>query len=507
MILPLAVSLLAVAAFGLALWRTNIARQASIAVDRSTAGVGAMLDPQLDDDAKEKALRQAGFKLLASAWQLAWRFALTLAAAVAPILIADALGIASSEAVFALMLRVDYIVIVSVLAIAVVWAIGKLGPAKKPAAPVSENNHYSGPDRFFHYLAFAGPGMLKAASRLEDRMMPALAATPDRPPIFVTSLARAGTTALLNALSDIPSLATHTYRDMPFLTAPVLWDRMTGGSKRAVERRERAHGDGLEIALDSPEAFEEVLWKMFWPEKFAGQRIALWHGSSAAAGADAKPEAERFMAHHMAKIVGARGRERRGGAVLPERYCSKNNANIARLGYLLQAFPGCRIVIPVRRPESHAASLLRQHRNFSTIQAEDDFVRRYMRDIGHYEFGLIHKPIAFTGFETKRYERDSADYWLYYWICAFREILVTESDLLFVTQDDLRSDPQPTMQALCVAIGVDAGGTDFTGYFRSVPDQPPVDLFTPDLRAEALAVYGELCERAITRPLASLRTA
>ena len=503
MILPLAVSLVAVAAFGLALWRTNIARQASTAVDRSTAGVGAMLDPQLDDDAKEKALRIAGFKLLASAWQLAWRFALTLAAAVAPILIADALGIASSEAVFALMLRVDYIVIVSVLAMVVLWAIGKVRPARAPAAPVSENNHYSGPDRFFHYLAFAGPGMLKSASRLEDRMMPALAATPERPPIFVTSLARAGTTALLNALSAIPSLATHTYRDMPFLTAPVLWDKMTGGSKRAVERRERAHGDGLEIALDSPEAFEEVLWKMFWPEKFAGQRIGLWHGS----GADAKPEAEQFMAHHMAKIVGARRRERPAGAALPERYCSKNNANIARLDYLAQAFPGCRIVIPVRRPESHAASLLRQHRNFSAIQAEDDFVRRYMRDIGHYEFGLIHKPIAFAGFDTKRYERDSADYWLYYWICAFREILAAGGEHLFVTQDDLRSDPQPTMQALCAAIEVDPGATDFTGYFRAVPDHPPVDLFTLDLRAEALAVYGELCERAITPAVASLRTA
>ena len=49
MILPLAVSLLAVAAFGLVLWRTDIAAVTRIAVEQSTAGVGAMLDPQLDD--------------------------------------------------------------------------------------------------------------------------------------------------------------------------------------------------------------------------------------------------------------------------------------------------------------------------------------------------------------------------------------------------------------------------------------------------------------------------
>lgn len=501
MILPIAVSLFAVAAFALVLWRTDIARVARLAVERSSAGVGAMLDPQLDDDAKEAAMRAAGLRLVASAWGIAWRFALALAAVAAPLLLADAAGIAASETVLGLMLRVDYIVIVSLLAVGVVAVLRRLRPAAKSAPGAAGHTHYSGPDRVFHYLAFASPAVLKAASRLEDRFLPGVARAPDAPPIFVTSLARAGTTALLNALSAVPRIATHTYRDMPFLTAPVLWNRLTGGNRRAVAQRQRAHGDGMEIGLDSPEAFEEVLWKMFWPGKFAGPQIELWNFG------DLDPRADRFMAQHMAKIIGARAAGRTGGADLPGRYCSKNNANIARLEYLARAFPGCRIVIPVRRPESHAASLLRQHRNFVQLQRADDFVRRYMRDIGHFEFGLIHKPIGFAGFEPERYDRDTPDYWLYYWLCANRAIVAAAGDHMIVTQDDLRADPQRTMAALCAAIEVDPGTIDFPGYFRPGPDNAPTDAYDPALRAQALAVYADLRARALSHPAPELRLA
>ena len=47
----------------------------------------------------------------------------------------------------------------------------------------------------------------------------------------------------------------------------------------------------------------------------------------------------------------------------------------------------------------HAYSLLTQHLNFSNLQKEDDFIRRYMNYLGHNEFGLSHKswnkPVKF----------------------------------------------------------------------------------------------------------------
>jgi len=131
---------------------------------------------------------------------------------------------------------------------------------------------------------------------------------------------------------------------MPFLTSPILWNRLAGGQRRVVARHERAHGDGLEIDLDTPEAFEEVIWKMFWPEKYQQATIALWSPG------DRKPDAEQFLSRHMSKIIRARLPRRDADVAAAACYCSKNNANIARIPYLVEAFPGCRIVVPVRRP-------------------------------------------------------------------------------------------------------------------------------------------------------------
>ena len=476
MIVDIAISLLAVAGFGVALWRTRIVEVAHRASSTTMAGLSAMMDSELDDDAKEVAVRRAGFGLIVQSLNLFWRFCVALAAAAAPVFLADAVGLVSRDAVFALMLRLDYILIVSVAAILLTMLVQRLRRSKDAAR--SGADRYSMADRFYHMVAFSSPAVLKSVSAIEDRVIRETVPEPAGPPIFITSVARGGTTALLNALHDVPGVATHTYRDMPFLTAPILWGRVSGGKSRGVERHQRAHGDGLEIDLDSPEAFEEVLWKMFWPEKFAGPSIRLWTEE------DRKPEAERFMRRHMAKLVRARTA---GGKAA--RYCSKNNANIARIPYLSEAFQGCRIVVPVRRPESHAASLLRQHRNFLKLQAEDEFIRRYMRDIGHFEFGQIHKPLGFEGFHAGAHDPAGGDYWLNYWIHAFRAVLAQKDRCVFVLQDDLRAAPQETMEALCGALDLRQGPMEFGSYFRSGADRTAGDHFDPALLEAAAGLY------------------
>lgn len=484
MILEILVSLLAVAGFGLALWWTGIASVARNAMRMVMTGLSSMMDSELTDNAKEVAVRRAGLGLIVASFNIFWRFCVALAAAAAPILLADAIDLTASDAVLALMLRLDYIIVVSVVAIGLVEYFRRRRTVA--AETVAEQNRYSTADRFFHLVAFSSPVVLKTASWIEDRLLSAPAREPSAAPIFVTSLARGGTTALLNALHDVPGVATHTYRDMPFLTAPSLWNRLAGGRKRSVDRHQRAHGDGLEIDLDSPEAFEEVIWRLFWPEKFRANSIALWRVE------DRKPDAESFFKRHMAKVI--RARLGRGGddAGPTSRYCSKNNANIARIPYLVEAFPDCRVIVPVRRPESHAASLLRQHRNFLKLQSEDSFVQRYMRDIGHFEFGRIHKPIQFPGFDAERYDPATGDYWLDYWIHAFREIRTHRDSCLFVLQDDLRSSPQQTMTGLCAAADLDQAAIEFSGYFRPGADHSPADLYDPRLYEEAADLYREL---------------
>ncbi|NOD32834.1 sulfotransferase [Ruegeria atlantica] len=486
MIAAIAVSLLAVAGFILALWQTNIAGTAQHVVSTCMAGVTALFDNQHSDDAKEAAARQAGLKLLVGGLNLTWRIALALTAAGLPIALADWSGIATGAAVLGVMLRLDYIVVVSVLA----FAGAKIGSRLRRADTEEhvEGGQYSPVDQFVHYLAFSGPAILKLASRLEDRMTSQSSTADAAQPVFVTSLARGGTTAVLNALHDAPEVATHIYRDMPFLTAPVLWDKIAGGPKRGVRRQQRAHGDGLEIDLDSPEAFEEAIWKSFWPDHFKGTSIPLWNTC------DTNPQADHFFRQHMCSIIRARNSQAGPENALKTRYCSKNNANIARIPYLLKSIPDCRIVVPVRRPECHAESLLRQHINFSKLQARDSFVSRYMADIGHFEFGDLHKPFLFPGFEPEHKDTYHPDYWLDYWICAFRALQEYKEHCVFLFQDDLRSAPQRTMETLCDMLGLSRTHQRFERYFLPNPDAATVENLDTKRLQEARDIYYALKE-------------
>ncbi len=479
------VSLLAVAGFALVLGRMAIGAAGQRLMTAVMAGVSTMLDREMDDVAKERAVRSAGFALLGETGRLALLLAAAIAASALPIYAADLLGLVPAAETFALMLRVDYLVIVSVAAILIVWLLNR---DKAPPPSAIGGDAYGFVDRLFHMIAFSSATVQRWAASLDDRLFAArMARAPEAPPIFITSLARGGTTALLNAFHDMDNVATHIYKDMPFVTGPLLWSKLAGGGARQVVRRARAHGDGLEIDLNSPEAFDEIFWMMFWPEKYRPNSIALW------SDADAKPEATAFMARQFKKITMLRRPNRQAGV----RYLSKNNANVARLRLLPAMFPGCAIVVPLRRPAAHAASLLRQHQNFLKLHAQDEFTRRYMRDIGHLEFGTLHRPLEFPGFAPETYDPMTGDYWLAYWIAAFRDVLACAPRCHLITQDDLRAQPQQVMQALTARLGIAAASIDFASYFRPGADIAPPALFSAPLLQEAEALYEELAAQAV----------
>jgi hypothetical protein len=234
-------------------------------------------------------------------------------------------------------------------------------------------------------------------------------------PLFITALPRAGTTILLEILAKTRTVATHTYRDMPFVLCPMLWSRVSSRSRRKHDTpRERAHQDGIKIALDSPEAFEEILWHAFFPDRYRGESITPWSDCR-------DPEFLEFFATHMRKIVALRAREKPTAC----RYASKNNLNMSRIEVLLQTFGTARVLVPFREPLQHAASLLRQHLRFLELHAADPFARRYMQAIGHYDFGDHLKPIDFDGWFAGRRidEAKSLAFWLEYWVAAYRHVL------------------------------------------------------------------------------------
>jgi len=242
---------------------------------------------------------------------------------------------------------------------------------------------------------------------------------------------------------------------------------------------ERAHGDGIMVGYDSPEAFEEVIWRAFWPKKYHDDRIELWDRD------DYSAEAADFFRRHFRKVVLLRT----GGS---GRYLSKNNNNFARLALLPEMFPGAKIVVPLREPAEHAASLLRQHRNFLEQHARDPFVKTYMSDIGHLEFGELHRPFAFPGFEPGSLSPLEPDYWLDYWIAAYRMALAHSGSLLLLTQERVTSEPGAVMHTLCERLGLDEAGIDLAGHFKPVRRQVQDGLFDATRLAEATELYETL---------------
>jgi hypothetical protein len=231
-------------------------------------------------------------------------------------------------------------------------------------------------------LVERAPGMFRALGRFETRCIgDELRDVHIDRPIYVCGLARAGTTILLESLAAHPDIASHQYRDFPFVHIPVWWNWFLdrAGSKPA-DAVERAHKDRIFVTPQSPEAMEEVVWMSFFP---------TIHDPSACnvlGSGDTAPAFERFYRDHLRKVISVR----RGS-----RYLAKGNYNVARLGLLHRMFPDACFVIALRDPAQHVASLLKQHRLFCEAESRNRKVLDYMRRSGHFEFGLDRRPINF----------------------------------------------------------------------------------------------------------------
>lgn len=358
---------------------------------------------------------------------------------------------------------------------------------------MSSESNYSRLERLLHRLAFDYAAVQLTAADIETSMFGGqYRHIAVERPVFITSLPRAGTTLVLQMLTEVAALATHTYRDMPLVLAPLLWDRLSTRFRKPADLRERAHGDGMLVGYDSAEAFEEVVWKAFWPEKYEADRIHLW-----AADEDAT-EFRDFFLDHMRKIIALRS----GGDATPRRYVSKNNANIARVSLLKRMFPDAVIVVPIRDPIAQASSLRRQHRRFLALHKEDPFSKRYMSDIGHLEFGELHRPLAFPGMDQvkRQYSTDSLDYWIAYCSKAFAEVREHADEVMFLSYERLCETGTSGLRVLARAIGFDdasfaeSKAADFHAPRETSEDRAAIST---KVRDEAYAVYEDVLARSI----------
>lgn len=265
-------------------------------------------------------------------------------------------------------------------------------------------------------------------------------------PIYIAGLARSGSTILLELLARHPDLATHRYRDFPLLPTPWAWNWFVDrAGQKTQEAVERAHRDRIAVTPESPEAFEEVIWMNFFADLHDSKKSAVLDG-----GID-NPRFEAFYRDHIRKLLLVRN---------APRYLSKGNYNITRLGYLKKLFPDARFLVPIRDPLWHIASLMKQHRLFSTVEAEDERVLRHMRRSGHFEFGLDRRPINVgdggKAEEVRKHWQNGEEVagWAAHWAAVYGHVadVLEDPDLAAATAvvryEDMCADPGASIAAV-----------------------------------------------------------
>lgn len=298
--------------------------------------------------------------------------------------------------------------------------------------------------------------------------------------MFVVGLARAGTTILMRLLHDSGAFATLSYRDMPFPLAPNTWARATARSRRDVVRAERGHGDGIDHDLDSPEAIEEVFWRMREGKRYirADTLVAI----------PPVPETIAAFRDYVRLVLLRHGRTR---------YLSKNNNNILRLAALVDAEPTALIVHPFRDPLQQAASLRAQHRRAEALAFDDPFRSRYMRWLGHHEFGVDHRPFVIGSVATREIAANpgSIDYWLARWIDVNTHLLAQPATIaarqVFVDYDALCEHGDPALDSLRARTALALRSTDIRA-----PSPRRAEYRDQALLSEARTLHDRLRQRA-----------
>jgi len=183
----------------------------------------------------------------------------------------------------------------------------------------------TGLDFALSQLVLRMPGALAALGDLESAMLRSrLQKIAIDRPIFIAGIARSGTTVLLNLCAKLPAVATHRYRDFPFLHFPVLWTWFFDRFGTSPAPYERPHKDRIAITAESPEAYEEPVWAAFFPGLHDPQKRQLLSAQ------DRDPGFDGFFRDHIRKILYLRN---------GLRYVSKGNYNLTRIPYLASLFP------------------------------------------------------------------------------------------------------------------------------------------------------------------------
>ena len=244
--------------------------------------------------------------------------------------------------------------------------------------------NYSNIQKFLHDFVLSKKIINKSLFELEKIIYLKKKDIINKSHVFISGLPRSGTTSLLNFLFSSDEYASLKYRNMPFVLSPNFSKLL---NKKNITKKERLHGDGINFDNNSPEALDEVFFD----------------------------NSEEFVKHELENYIQLILLSNKKST-----YLSKNNLNYKKVDLIQSIFPNSIFLIPIREPLQQANSLLNQHLHFSQLQKEDDFIRRYMKYLGHNEFGLNHNP---WNEPLNHQDLNEIDYWIEQWILFYQNIL------------------------------------------------------------------------------------
>jgi hypothetical protein len=273
-------------------------------------------------------------------------------------------------------------------------------------------------------------------------------------PIYVTGMARAGTTVTLEMLSNHPDIASHRYLHMVMPYAPHWFQDFADATPIMLSPTERVHQDELMVNRNSPEAVEEIFWQRYFPDTTDELRTNMLTAKTS------RPYFERFYREHINKLVYNQH---------AKRYLAKNNYNISRLEYILKMFPDAKFLLVIRNPFTHIASLAKQDVILGRLEARDPRLMDWTKVIGHREFGSAKFCINVDNTETVRrirslwkskthYVEGWALYWSAIYASAFERLKNSKrlsNATLMVKYEDLCMNPAKTIDAIIDHVEVD----------------------------------------------------
>ena len=309
-----------------------------------------------------------------------------------------------------------------------------------------ESSDYNSLSKFFHHLSLGSKNVSELSFDLDQKLFSKKKKNIQFKDnhLFISGLARSGTTVLLEILNQSEEFISLTYSDLPFILSPSINSKLIKNKKKT-ELKERAHKDGIFVNNESPEALDEVFWKVFLNDYFIKKDRLIVNSISG--------EILDKYKNYVERITYNNGQ--------PKRYLSKNNNLVLRFDSILKLFPNSTILIPFRDPLQHAISLLSQHLHFSELQKKDPFSLKFMNWLGHYEFGLNQKPFYLDNDrifnELKNYTKDDINYWLLSWLNYYH--FVSEkynSKCIFFCYESFCENPKNELMKLNQSIKVDS---------------------------------------------------